>query len=457
LRRHLVARILPGIAGSVIALSLVFGGGTAHGLWSDAVVQLASLLLLATALWCLYQMGVPPHGKSAIILLAAVIALPLVQLLPLPPGWWDMLPGRGPIAAAYDSVGMTRPWLPLSLTQAATWRSALSLLPAAAIFIGTLCLDSNDRRRLVLMVLALVLLSIGLDFLQVISGPHNSLHLYSLANEGHAAGFFANRNHNAALLYSAIPLAAAWGMGLTRRHPHQRQWGMLLIGVLVAGSVLGLVMTNSRAGIGLGFVSGMFSMAIIAVDRNRGVRRTRLLIAIGGNLFALLVAFQLGFIALLQHIDAQSISDIRWPVAVITAHAALGYMPFGTGFGSFAPIFQSVEPRSLLASYYINHAHDDWLELWLEGGLPAVFLAAAFLLWFARRTWSAWRTTLPRVSRDISTLSRAGSIVIVLLLLHSTVDYPLRTTALNVLFALSAGLLIAPLTRFGAPEALVPE
>lgn len=41
-------------------------------------------------------------------------------------------------------------------------------------------------------------------------------------------------------------------------------------------------------------------------------------------------------------------------------------------------------------------------------------------------------------------LASAATLILVLLLVHSTVDYPLRTTALMAVFAMSAAMALAP-------------
>ena len=77
---------------------------------------------------------------------------------------------------------------------------------------------------------------------------------------------------------------------------------------------------------------------------------------------------------------------IRWPVAVVTSQAALANMPAGSGFGTFVPVYEMHAPRTMLRSYYVNHAHNDWLELWLTGGLRRWRLLSLFLTWFL---WSS--------------------------------------------------------------------
>src|SRR6516162_173888 len=82
-----------------VVLAMLFGGDGIQG-WSDAVVQLAALPLLAWALFKLTPSRLGHGGQSAIVLLCAIIALPLLQLIPLPPSLWSALPSRGEIAAA---------------------------------------------------------------------------------------------------------------------------------------------------------------------------------------------------------------------------------------------------------------------------------------------------------------------------------------------------------------------
>src|SRR6266480_3632256 len=103
----------------VVVLAMLFGGGGNQG-WSDAVVQLAALPLLAWALFKLNPAQLGRAGQWAIALLCAILALPLLQLIPMPPSVWSSLPGRGEIASAYDSAGMALPWLPISLDPIAT-------------------------------------------------------------------------------------------------------------------------------------------------------------------------------------------------------------------------------------------------------------------------------------------------------------------------------------------------
>ena len=425
----------------VVILAMLFGGAGGYG-WSDAVVELAALPLLAWALFKITPSQLGRGGQWAIGLLCAIIAWPLLQLIPMPPSLWSGLPGRGEIASAYEAAGMTLPWLPISLYPSATWLGLLSLVPATAVFLAMLSLEQRSRRILIVLIFIVIFASVLLGMLQIIGGPSSPLYFYENTNLGRAVGFFANANHNAAFLYSGIPFAAAWAIGLVRDHRRNRAIGLALLVLLILTIIIGVAVTQSRAGMALLFVAGLSGL-LLAWRYDRGQSGRRLLFfAIGANLVALLLAFQFGFVELMQRAEGQGIEDLRWPVAQVTSQAAIANLPFGSGFGTFVPVYEKFAPRTLLAESYVNHAHDDWLELWLTGGAPAIVLAVGFLAWFAASTFRLWSSGQPDGPVLDLALARAASIVIGLLLLHSAMDYPLRTAALSVLFAIACAYLI---------------
>ena len=426
----------------VVILALLFGGGGGYG-WSDAVVQLAALPLLAWALFKLTPSQLDRGGQWAIILLGAILAWPLLQLIPMPPSLWSGLSGRGEIASAYEAAGMTLPWLPISLYPTATWLGLLSLLPATAVFLAMLSLEARSRRILILLILIVIFASVLLGFLQMSDGESSALRFYTTTNPDRAVGFFANANHNAAFLYSAIPFATAWAIGLVRDHRRNRAIGVALLVLLILMIIIGMPLTRSRAGMALLVVAGLSGL-LLAWRHDWGQSGRRLLpFALGANLVALLLAFQFGFVGFMQRVEqSESFEDIRWPAAQVTLQAAIANMPFGSGFGTFAPIYEKFAPRTLLRDRYLNQAHNDWLDLWLSGGAPAIVLAVGFLAWSTASTFKLWSTGQPEARVLDLALARAAPIVIVLLLLHSVVDYPLRTAALSVLFAIACAYLI---------------
>ena len=107
----------------------------------------------------------------------------------------------------------------------------------------------------------------------------------------------------------------------------------------------------------------------------------------------------------------------------------------GSGVGSFVDIYQRFEPITTIEQTYVNHAHNDYLELALETGVAGVILILLFILWWWRAAWNAWRGPNENV------YARAATIASGALLIHETVEYPLRSPAIAALFAFSIGLM----------------
>jgi O-antigen ligase len=114
------------------------------------------------------------------------------------------------------------------------------------------------------------------------------------------------------------------------------------------------------------------------------------------------------------------------------------YAPFGSGLGTFQDLYKWYEDPTIVSSTFVNHAHNDLLELLIETGVFGLAALGAFLIWYVPRAWRLWAgdRRLP--------YALAASVIIGVELLHSLVDYPLRTAAMSSLFAVALVLLIRP-------------
>jgi len=118
-----------------------------------------------------------------------------------------------------------------------------------------------------------------------------------------------------------------------------------------------------------------------------------------------------------------------------TAAAIAETFPVGTGLGSFQQVYRLQENPDRVDATYVNHAHNDYLELALELGLPGILLMLAFFAWWGRRLAQIWSSNLS------SPFDRAATIASAAILAHSVVDYPLRTSAMAAVFAMCIGIL----------------
>src|SRR5262245_20098903 len=98
----------------VIEASLILGGGTRGGFLSDAILQLTGIPLLFVALWKLFEVEWTRQLRIALFFCVAIVAIPVIQLIPLPPSLWASLPNREISAESFQILGQTVPWMPIS-------------------------------------------------------------------------------------------------------------------------------------------------------------------------------------------------------------------------------------------------------------------------------------------------------------------------------------------------------
>ncbi len=429
-----LARLHFAIAAALLVSALLLGGG--QGGLGDTACQLLALLLIAVTL--LRAQREEDARLPAVAWLAALpIALPIIQLLPLPEAMWLAAAARPELADHLQAAGAT-PFHRVSLVPLFTERALAWLLPAVAMFLATLQCDARQRQTLAALVLAVAFGAVVLGLAQLAGGGGGALYFYAVTNVNNAVGFFANSNHHASFLAAVMPLVliAIAGVMNQRRETGQSRALWLVAGIgLAALLFLGIALTKSRAGLGLGMLAMLLSVpAVMALRPRRGTRRMLALAIAAG----LTLSVQFALFGVLHRFGQDPLEDGRMHLTRTTLAAAQPHAPWGTGLGGFRRVFEAADVNAV-GNEYINHAHNDAAELWLEGGWPAALLGAPLLLAFAAAGWRAWRPTDEATPADIA-LRRAAWIALLLVLLHSLVDYPLRTTAHLALFGMLAAL-----------------
>ena len=450
------------LGAATLACSLLLGGGTSGGFLSDAILELLTLPVLLYSAWCLLRAGTPLPARRALIFCAALAAVPLLQLIPLPPGLWTALPGRAPVAeAARLAFGAPR-WEPLTLTPASTAQAALSLVPAFAMFGITLLMTPGDRRKLSIVAIAACVIEALLGIAQIAGGPASSLRPFQTTSLDAAVGLFANPNHFALAITVAIVLAAAWSatalQAMMDRSPRRSvDSGPIAVAFLAATATfvffIGVIASRSRAGLALSLLA-LASGLTVAPWRPAGWGLRRMLAIVAGCaatiIVAALVLAPAQFAALItRFVEGGGYGD-RLVFAVKTAAIARQSLPFGTGVGSFVPVYALHEDATSTTTAIVNRAHCDWIEIVLESGVFGALFLATFCIWFARSALRVWRQSVPPGGATIDlALVRAATLIIALIGLHSLIEYPLRTAGMAAFFALACGLLFEPVATAG--------
>jgi O-antigen ligase len=423
-----------------LLLCLTLGGASAAGIWGNALLQILALPIIAASALATPSTPMPAPGRQLVALLLMAVAVVAMQLVPLPPSIWTSIPGRPAIAEGFAAVGAELPWLTVSLAPYKTISSALWLLPAVAILLAILRLRAFKPGPIAWTIVGVTAVSVAIGAMQVAGGEMSRWYLYEITNRGASTGFFSNANHLATLLVCTFPfLTALYLHARAKGQSMQRNSGLLVILAGAVGVVLvGVAVNRSLAGVGLS-VPVLAASALMFLSR-RGRAMPKWLLALVPLLAVASVAVTLTAPLGNNLIgeEARSSGDSRATSFARSLDAAGDYVPAGSGIGTFQEIYRSHEDPRTMQRAFMNHVHSDYIELWLEAGVPGAIVLLLFLFWWAQRTWAIWRAD----ERDHFAL--AGSIASAAILAHSAVDYPLRTAAIAAVFALSVALMAEP-------------
>lgn len=382
------------------------------------------------------------RAKAVFLLLASLSIWMVLQLLPLPPAVWQALPDRQTMAAIDQLTGLSGLWRPISI---APFRG-LDATFAILVPVTALVLASAMRvpiRILLFAVVGIGLIDAAFGLLQVIGGTRSPLYMFAYTSRGAPAGVFANENHSA--VFSAIVLLVMTRLTLEGPAHKDRPAIRLAFAPAFLFVLLAVLITGSRAG----FAATLAALVACATmvwcnmrgsqsDHPRSMRRSLWYSPRGYALIgcaAAIVIVLLAFVwlerapALADISDRSTFEDLRWSLWPILADMAANHWIVGTGFGSFDAAYRMYEPTDLLMPHYVNHAHNDWAQVVIEGGLPAILLLIALLAWIAKSIVALGGAGQAQSERIIfwtaSFVIIAGA---------ELVDYPLRTPVFQATF-----------------------
>lgn len=425
---------------ALLAFVFVLGGSSREDTPTIILLRPLSAIALTIGLMTLSAESVARY-RRLLIGVGVLVALMLVQVIPLPPVIWTALPGRDVAAQAAQVGGFPQPWRPIAMVPWRAWNTIFAMMAPVAALVLAVQLDTRRREHLVLVIIALVILSMLWAAVQVAAGYPAGLQVHQQNIANVPLGFFANRNHFAALLACALPLMALVATAPTE-NARFKAFRVAIAIALSAAMLLMSLLTGSRAGLVLALVALLAVPLMLRTerrgkrDRTRGVGR---MVAIG---FGVLLTVGVVAVAILfaraesvTRLTSLGSDELRWqfwgPILGMVWH----YFPIGSGIGSFVEVYQVSEPQSVLGPTYLNHAHNDAIEWALEAGLLGILLLAAAVIAWGRQ---AGRLMARSIQGDSNVLlARCGVVITFVLGLASLVDYPLRTPALACVFVIS--------------------
>lgn len=388
-------------------LALIIGGSSVRGMGTTVAVELLALLSLPAAINWDHKSS-HPLGARLLVLFALLVMA--IQLLPIG-GFLEAIAGPA-------GVGMPLPFA-LSFDWSRTAEALIFVLPAALLFSAVGHIEGPQFDRILMFLYAGLLLNIILALIQF-AGRQDVMTTFLPYPV--AAGFFANQNHLASLLFVGIPLVI-YQFVIAKRPI----WSLLAVAVIV----IACFAIRSVAGTFLSIGCALISYALIM----RMGLAWRLVLIVITLIGAVLISLNVGNVLDIRPDDPLD----RTAIWNNTISAVLAHLPVGSGFGTFDLVYPAFESVSDVRHSFANHAHNEYLELLLEGGIAAAIGLGAYavLIGYAM-------LRLPR-----SELRTAAFCGLMFLLIHSFVDYPLRNISMLLVFALLNGIILS-----GSLEAL---
>jgi len=269
--------------------------------------------------------------------------------------------------------------------------------------------------------------------------PNGKLYWIFAADQGGALyGPYVNHNHYAGLMEMLMPFPLV--LAASRFTEGNRRLAVMAVAALMAGS---LFLSGSRGGM-LAFVAQMAVLTVL-LRRSRGGNWKQPLLL--GSFLVVVIGFLLWLggnelTRRLASIHTETQSEMSGGVRVTIdrdCFRMLRQKPIlGWGLGTFPVVYPQF--RSFYSTFFVNQAHNDYLQTLVETGLAGIGITIWFLVVVFRRAASKlqdWTET------STGTLTAAALLGCTGILVHSFLDFNLQIPANALMFFVLCGLAAA--------------
>ena len=309
--------------------------------------------------------------------------------------------------------------------------SAIGLLAAAGLVavVGAATMASGGGvaafRALCAALVVAGVLSVAVGMVQVFAPSWaDGEWIASTALEGRASGNLRQPNHLSSLLLWSLVGAMWLSESLEGRRSRLTRTGLF---VLMAGFIFGLVLSGSRTG-----MLGVLALAAWgALDRTLS-RRSRLVLCLSPVVYALCWAGLTSWADLTGHVfggaarlrNETDISSSRFGIWSDTLALIAQHPWFGVGWGEFN-LAWSLTPFPHRPGAFFDHTHNLLLQWVVELGVPLALLVSALMSWAMWRSWCTSRPSTGAPDPERSRLLRSAWMMVLLVVWHSLLEYPL--------------------------------
>ena len=260
--------------------------------------------------------------------------------------------------------------------------------------------------------------------------PNGKLYwIWPLEQGGEIYGPYVNHNHYAGLMEMLTPFPLV--LAATRFTDGNRKLVVMAIAALMAGSIF---LSGSRGGM-LAVVVQVIALAFLLVrSRNSNWRQS---LVLGG--FLLLIVASMVWLGgnelshRLASIHTETRTEITGGMRISIDRDCLRMFlkrpVFGWGLGTFATVYPGF--RSFYSTFFVNQAHNDYLQLLVETGLLGFGIGIWFLVLVFRQ---AARKLKDWTETSTGALTVAALLGCIGILVHSLLDFNLQIPANAAIF-----------------------
>jgi len=260
--------------------------------------------------------------------------------------------------------------------------------------------------------------------------PNGKLYwIFPLEQGGFIYGPYVNHNHYAGLMEMLLPFPLV--LAATRFTDGTRKLAVAGIAALMAGSIF---LSGSRGGM-VAFVAQMLVLGVLLVRKREGSWKQPLML---GAFLAMVIVFLVWMGSnevthRLISIHSEAREEIGGGTRISIDRDCLRMFakrPFlGWGLGTFPIVYPGF--RSFYTTFFVNQAHNDYLQLLVETGLAGFSIAVWFLVLVFRRAAGKLKNWTETASGALTVAALLGCVGI---LVHSFLDFNLQIPANAALF-----------------------
>lgn len=402
--------------------------------WSLGQLSIFSITLCFFVMcWEDVQNTIKQH-RLPIYIFSLVIIWIFLQWIPLPISLINFVSPES--AKAYSALSSA--YGSISLDRVATLNELLKTSSYLCVFI--LGLSLFDRAGLLKLSLIFIVLAGTYNgfygAFEILSGQDFSL-VYDIENGHRASGTFVYHNHFANFLILCLSAGLGYfitslsNQSLQNRNKYLKSVFLSILEPKIAVRlcltimVIALVMSRSRMGNTAFFIS-LCSVSFLYIIIGKNVPKSFKILVISMLVIdVFVVSAWFGLEQVAERLEATSLEAENRDEVVIDGLSMLEKFPItGSGAGSFEYAFPSFVSESVWGKY--QHAHNDYLEFLLEYGFLVTLMLGLLILHCLYKAIIVLYTTY---DKKLAGAAAAAVMAIVGMLIHMSVDFPLRPPA----------------------------